>query len=366
MRRYIVGLAALILVIAACGGDGSTDALSDSDSGSDITESESVDSDSEGGDSESTGSGSESKSDGTQIFVATGVGIDIVDLDAETQEVFVEGHDSPYGLIVAQDGLWFADAQNSLAAVDARSGEEKGTVALPGQFAGLSVTDDVAWVIAGLIGADSQLVGIERDGMTIRGTALPPQGTFYDLVAGAGGDVWVHGGDIESSTTVGKVDPVTVAVGDHVDSGVIADSMVVGLGALWVGGTKPGSPDGSNVPVSAIAKLDPATGDVLDLLEIGGSGDDEVVVEVAFDHLWATQGLEAVLIKFDAVSGDEVGRVDVGSGAAGIPYPILVTSDAIWVVNTTDSQALSFNPDTLEFESGITLPYFAGAFAFVP
>jgi hypothetical protein len=39
------------------------------------------------------------------------------------------------------------------------------------------------------------------------------------------------------------------------------------------------------------------------------------------------------------------GRV-LGSGAAGIPYSILLTSDAIWVVNTTDRQALSFNPDT--------------------
>ncbi|MCL1693316.1 MAG: hypothetical protein M3096_06510 [Actinomycetia bacterium] len=366
MRRYIVGLAALILLIAACGGDGSTEDLSGSDTGSEITETDSADSDSGGGESGSTGSENESTSDGTQIFVASTDGIDIVDLDAETQEVFVEGYGNPYGLIVAQDDLWFADAQNSLASVDARSREEKGTVALPGQFAGLSVTEDAAWVIAGLIGLDSQLVGVERDGMTIRGTALPPQGTYYDLVAGSGGDVWVHGGDIESSTTVGKVDPVMVTVGDRVDSGVIADSMVIGLGALWIGGTKAGSPDGSTVPVSAIAKLDPATGDVLDLLEIGGSGDDEVVVEVAFDHLWATQGLEAVLIKFDAASGDEVGRVDVGSGAAGIPYPILLTSDAIWVVNSTDSQALSFNPDTLDFVSGITLPYFAGTFAFVP
>lgn len=366
MRRYIVGLVVLILVVAACGGDGSTDAPSGSDSGSEITGSESDDSDSEGGDSESTGSGSESTSDGTQIFVATGVGVDIVDLEAETEEAFVEGYDSPYGLIVAQDDLWFADAQNSLAAVDARSGQEKGTVALPGQFAGLSVTDDVAWVIAGLIGADSQLVGVERDGMTIRGTAPPPQGTYYDLVAAAGNDVWVHGGDLESVATVGKVDPATVTVGDRVDSGLIPDSMVVGLGALWIGGTKPGTLDGSTAPLSAIAKMDASTGAVLDLFEIGGHGDGEVVVEVAFDHLWATQGLEAFLIKFDPASGDEVGRVDVGSGAAGIPYPILVTSDAIWVVNSTDSQALSFNPDTLEIESGITLPYFAGAFAFVP
>jgi hypothetical protein len=224
----------------------------------------------------------------------------------------------------------------------------------------------MAWVLAGLIGFDSQLIGVERDGMTIRGAALPPEGTYYDLVAGSGDDVWVHGGDIESSTSVSRVDPSTVTVGDPVDSGVIADSMVIGSGALWVGGTDPGSPDGSSDRLSAIAKLDPSTGEVLDLFEIGGFGDGEVVVEVAFGYLWATQGLDAMLIKFDPATGDEIDRVEVGSGAAGIPYPILVTSDAIWVVNSTDSQALSFNPDTLEFEHGINLPYFAGAFAFVP
>ena len=240
-------------------------------------------------------------------------------------------------------------------------------MALPGQFSGLAVDEEMAWAIAGLIGADAQLVGVERDEMTIRGTAVPPDGTYYTLVASSGDHVWVHGGDIESSTTVRKVDPTTVTVGDPVDSGVIADSMVVGSGALWVGGTKPGTPDGSTDPLLAIAKLDPSTGAVLDLLEMSGSPwDGEVVLEVAFDYLWATQGLEAVLIKFDPGSGDELDRVDVGSGAAGIPYPILVTSDAIWVVNTTDNQALSFDPDTLEFEAGINLPYFAGAFAFVP
>jgi hypothetical protein len=355
----------LLLLLAACGGaDGATDTSSNADGGSDDTEVASDESDSGTDDSEDTDSDSEPTSDGTRIFVVSGLGIDIVDLEAETQEVFLDGYDSPYGLIVALDDLWFSDAQSSLASVDARSGDEKGTVALPGQFAGLAVTEDMAWVLAGLIGFDSQLIGVERDGMTIRGTAVPPEGTYYDLVAGSGDNVWVHGGDIESSASVSKVDPATVTVGEPVDSGVIADSMVVGFGALWVGGTKPATSETD--PVSAIAKLDLSTGEALDIFEIGGHRDGEVVVEVAFGYLWATQGLDAMLIKVDPATGDEIDRVEVGSGAAGIPYPILVTSDAIWVVNSTDNQALSFNPDTLEFEHGINLPYFSGAFAFVP
>ncbi len=361
MRRWIP-FVALTLLLAACGG-GSGDSPFDTGSRSDSTAAGSDDSD---GGVDSEGTGSETTSDGTQIFVATGLGIDVVDLLAETQGAFVDGYDSPYGLTVAQGDLWFSEAPGSLVSVDAASGDENGTAALPGQFAGLSVTDDTAWVIAGLIGADSQLVAIERDGMTVRGSAVPPAPTYYTLVAASGNDVWVSGGDLESSTTVRRVDPTAVTVGEPVDSGVIAHSMLVGLGALWIGGIRPATPDGLTSPVAAIAKLDASTGVVLDLFEIGGIRDDAVVLESAFGSLWATQGLEAVLIKFDPATGEELGRVDVGSGAAGIPYPILVTNDAVWVVNSTDSQALSFDPDTLEFQSGIDLPFFAGAFAFVP
>ena len=369
IKRIIV---AVILVVAACGGNGGSAGTSDDTaSGTNDTEASTGGSETESSDPGSSGSGdadseSDAVGDGTRIFVSTQIGIDIVDLAAEDQEAFAEGYDSAYGLAVAQGHLWFADAANSLVSLDTSSGDEQGKVALPGQFAGLAVTDEMAWVIAGLIGADSQLVGIERDGMVVRGSALPPEFSYYSLVAAAGDDVWVEGGDIESSTTVRKVDPASVTVGEPVDTGVIADSMVMGSGALWVGGTKPIGPDGSTGPLSAIAKLDASTGASLDLFEIGGFGDDEVVLEVAFGYLWATKGLEAVLIKFDPASGEELDRVEVGSGAAGIPYPILLTSDAVWVVNSTDNQALSFDPETMEFVSGINLPTFAGAFAFVP
>lgn len=359
MRPLIV---ALLLVATACGSSTeSADAPSDAESGTETTTVESGGPDSEDGDA-----GSETTSDGTQLFVASGFGVDIVDLDAETQEVFAEGYEYPYGLIVMESDLWFADAQNSLVAVDAVSGEERGATALPGQFNSLAFSDDAVWVIAGLVGLDSQLVGIERSGMAIRGAALPPENTYYDVVAGSGSDVWVHGGYAESLTTVRRVDPGTVTVGDPVESGVIAHSMVIGFDALWIGGTKPGTPDGLTAPLAAISKLDASTGEALDLFEIGGQGGDSVVVEVAFGHLWATQSLESVLVKFDPASGKELGRVSVGSGAGAIPYPILVTADAIWVVNSTDNQALSFDPDTLEFVSGINLPTFAGAFTFVP
>lgn len=354
-------------MVAACSGnDGLAEPTDDTPGGSNDSVAANGGSDSADTESGETESGGQAAGDGTQLFVSSGFGIDIVDLVEESQEVFVDGYDGPYGLTVAQGHLWFSDASSTLVSIEASSGDEKGSVVLPGQFSGLAVTDDVAWVIAGLIGADSQLVAIERDGMTIRGAALPPEFTYYSLVAAAGQDVWVEGGDIESSSTIRKVDPTTVTVGEAVEIGLIPDSMVIGQGALWVGGTTPLTQDGTGGLMSAIAKLDQSTGEVLDLFEIGGFGDGEVVVETAFGYLWATQGLDAVLIKFDPASGDELDRVEVGSGAAGIPYPILLTSDAIWVVNSTDSQALSFDPETLEFVAGINLPTFAGAFAFVP
>ena len=280
--------------------------------------------------------------------------------------VYFASRRKPYGLAVTDDHLWFSDWESTLVSVDARSGEARGSVALPGQFSGLAVTDEMAWVIAGFAEFDSQLIGIERDGMTVRGAAVPPEGSSYDLVAAVRNLVWVHGGDRTASTTVSKIRPADVTIGKSVDSGLIPDSMVAGMGALWIGGTTPLSDDGMSGLMSAIAKLDLASGEVIDLFEIGGHGDGEVVLALGFGHLWVTQGLDAVLIKIDPDTGSEVARVDVGGGAAGIPYPILLTSDAVWVVNSTDGQALSFDPDTLEFETGISMPAFAGAFAFVP
>lgn len=68
-----------------------------------------------------------------------------------------------------------------------------------------------------------------------------------------------------------------------------------------------------------------------------------------------------------ATTADEIDRVTVGGGAAGIPYPILVSANQIWAVNRTDRVALGFDPETLEpGESGIDLPTFGGSFVFAP
>ena len=343
----------LLVLATACGGGGV-------DTSSEPGEQSSADVSATQGDPVATGSGN-------QIFTVSGAGINIVDLEAESQESFLTGYEQPYGLSIAGSELWFADAAANLVAVDAQTGQVNGTVQLPGQLAEMVITDDVAWIIAGFVGSDAHLVAIDRDAMTVRGTAVAPPPSYYGHVAALGNDVWVHGGDLESSTTIRRIDPVTLAAGDPVDTGLIVDSMLVGAGALWVGGTKPQQPNSTTGPMSAIAKLDQVTGEVLEFVEIGGSGDGEVVLEIAFGQLWATQGLEAVLIKFDPTTSAERARVDVGGGAAGIPYPILVSADQIWVVNRTDRVAIGFDPDTLERgESGINLPSFGGPFVFVP
>lgn len=351
---YRFAVVALVL-LTACGGGVSGDTSLDP-----VAPSATDSPGSAGDDPVATGSG-------TQIFAAFGAGIDLVDLEAESQENFLAGYESPYGMSIVGDELWFADATANLVTVDAGSGDVNGSVQLPGQLAEMVVTEDTAWIIAGFVGSDAHLVAVDRSDMTVRGTAVAPEPSYYGHVAASGSDVWVHGGDLESSTTIRRIDPLSLDVGDPVDTGLIADSMVIGGGALWVGGTKPQQPDGTTGPVSAIAKLDTVSGEVLELFEIGGSGDGEVVLEIAFGYLWATQGLDAVLIKFDTATADEIDRVTLGGGAAGIPYPILASADQIWAVNPTDRVALGFDPETLELgDSGINLPTFGGSFVFVP
>jgi hypothetical protein len=224
----------------------------------------------------------------------------------------------------------------------------------------LAVTEDTAWVISGIIGGGETLVAINLDEQSVRGSLMPPGGTRYDFVAASGGDVWVFGGDPMLATVATRIDPEDVTQGLTVDTGLIGDSMVIGAGALWIGGTIPG-----DVPKSGLAKLDPATGEVIQLIELGDPS-DHVTVATAFGHLWLTEGLKGILYKIDPETVEIMSQVFVGEGAAGIPLEILETEDLIWIFNTTEDEARGFDPDTLEFEAGITVPPFASAPVFAP
>jgi len=339
-----------------------------------------------GGDSESTptdGSGAETEQtaensndepqsasigDGTRIFVVSGPGdsISLIDIENETEEVFFAGDELLHNLVLIGDSLWFGSGENALVRVDAMTGEETGRTEIPGRFEGeIDILDDAVWIVAGSIGISTQLVGIDTNTMAIVGEVSPPQGSFFSLVAAVGGEVWVFGGDPELLSTVSTVDPTSFEQGLPVDTRVLADSMVAVGDILWVGGTIGAFANESGVPTSGVARVDTTSGQV-DRFEMSPNPDNWVEAKSAFGSLWLTLGLDAELVKVDSVTGAETDRVSVGSGAAGIPYPMQVADGQIWVFNDTDDEMPAFDPETLELITGINVPPFSAAPVFAP
>ncbi|NND01685.1 MAG: hypothetical protein HKN91_02765 [Acidimicrobiia bacterium] len=348
MKR-IAGLLVLLLLLAACGGGSDGDDRSD---------------DPGGGNSTAAPEGS-STSDGTRLIVPGAIGgVDIVDLDEESQEPFIESDATVNSLRLIGNTLWFVDGTDLVAANPA-NGDIIGRTAMPDGVADIAVAGDTAWVLTGIIGASSAVAVVDVDSMTQTGSITAPEFTTYLYIAALGADAWAFGGNLESAAAVSKLDPASMTQTTSVDIGIIADSMIGAHGAIWVGGTIPAFVSASGAPESGVAKLDPTTGDVLLTLELGAP-DDHTVVAAGFGHVWVTKGLDGTLYKLDPATGETVDSVDTGSGAAGIPLEIIFTEDLVWVFNTTENTATGYDPDSLELEDGINVPAFAPAPIFAP
>ena len=363
-RIIIIGVA---MVLAACGGDGDT--VNEEDKGDGGAAATSIPTDSDSGsevDSADDDADQAPSGDGTRLLTTTGIGVTVVDLDNETQESLIDGIEDTHHLTLLGNTLWFGSGENLVVQADAISGEVVGTAEIPGRFEGhIAMEGDTAWIIAGSLGMGTELVAIDATNMSTNGSILPDEGADFRLVASAGGDIWVFGGDVDLLSIVRRVDTSGFTLGPPVDTGILGESMV-GVGDnLWIGGIVPSYNDPDQFPYAAVARLTTAS-DTAEPLELSDNSDNAVVVASGFGSIWVTLGLDGELVKIDPGSGAEVDRTGVGDGAAGIPYPILFTDDYVWVFNDTSDELPAFDPDTLELETGINVPPFTPAPLFAP
>ena len=261
MRRVAVWTV-LVLLVAACGGSEEQAGGGRDQEGSGSEEVREDESSSESGDDAAP------EGDGTRLFVP-GVlgGVDVVDLEAETQETFVEGEQGVYAISVAGDTLWFVEGTD-LVAADARSGEVRARTTFPDTVADYVVSGDTVLVLVGIIGASTERSIVDAIDLGVSGTASAPDGTRYSEPVSAGGSVWAFGGSLELGTALARIDPDTATQIDVHDTGIIADSVIAGDGAIWVGGTIP-SFDGSTAPSTGIARIDPGSGEVTQTIDLG-------------------------------------------------------------------------------------------------
>lgn len=348
------------LVLAACGG--SDEGSSDVEDGSTGTSQEDGSVSASGNDDE--GSAEEPSGDGTRLLVP-GVmgGVDIVDLEAESQDTFVEAGQGVYAIQVVGDTLWFVEG-NDVVAADVDSGEIRGRASFDDTVADYVVSDELVLVLVGIPGVTADLAMVDVADLSVVGTATAPDGTYYSEPVAAGGSVWAFGGSLELSSTIAQIDASSASQVDVFDTGLIADSVIAAAGSIWVGGTIP-SFDGTSAPKTGIAQIDPATGGVVMTIDLGEPS-RYLEVHYAFGSLWASTGLDAELFKIDPASGEVVGSVDTGDGAAGIPNYISATEDLIWVFNREAGTMQGYDPDSLEFETGINVPFGAGQPVFAP
>ncbi len=303
--------------------------------------------------------GEQSPGDGTRLLVAVPGGIDVVDLDNETQQPFISDLGQVGNLRLLSGSLWFVDGTD-LVSADPVSGQLKGRVPVPAGVVDLTVDGNTAWVLTGIPGASKEVVVIDTGAMTQLGSIPAPESTTYLHIAAVGGDAWVFGGDPESAMAASKLDSSALKQSTVAETGIIADSMAPGIGGIWIGGTIPAFVSQSGNPESGIVQIAAGTGDVIFTVELGEPA-DHIFVAVGFDHVWVTKGLDGSLYKIDAATGEIVNSVDTGDGAAGIPLEIIIARDLVWVFNRTNGTVTGYNPETLEFAEGINVPPFVQA-----
>ena len=111
--------------------------------------------------------------------------------------------------------------------------------------------------------------------------------------------------------------------------------LAIGGAGLWVL-TKP-NPE---VPASTLSRLDPASGAVLDQIDLTFAPTD---FAVGSKSVWVVDGDADAAIELDAATGTVRSTVRVGR----VPVAIAVNDEAVWVANARDETVSRIEPETL-------------------
>lgn len=103
-------------------------------------------------------------------------------------------------------------------------------------------------------------------------------------------------------------------------------SLVAGAGAVWV-----------SLGVDGIARIDPATNEVVALIRPGG-----IALASGFGAIWAIDVFEDVLLRIDPKTNRVTRKIAVG----GLPTAVATGHGSIWVANQLDSTVSRIAPAT--------------------
>lgn len=264
--------------------------------------------------------------------------------------------------VLAVDGPLMNDGtEPAVHRIDPATNEVIASVPLPGRLCqGIGASADAMWAC----GPDG-LVRIDPATNTVVATVELDAALAVTRIAYGAGSVWAFATATVGPDLVARVDPATNAVTATIELGHTAGTLAFGFDALWVSSPiddlllriDPATnavetwTEGLETPgvvaigegaiwVSlfaehgfqaapdrpAVARIDPATGDVLASVVTGGSLGDEGGIAVAPDAIWV-RAPEPWLVRIDPATNEVVDVIDTVSG----PGDVTVAFGSVWV-----------------------------------
>jgi YVTN family beta-propeller protein len=220
-------------------------------------------------------------------------------------------------LVETRGEVWVATgSDNNLVRIDARSG---------GVLARAKISHDgSASAYAVAAGANAVWVGSGGDIFKIDPSSHELVGRWHyggginDLAVN-GGSVWL----VSSAETVARVSGTTIRPTAETSIGVIPTALAIGDGSIWVAAPAPSGPH------AAVWRLEPVTARVTQTTTLGKIVGYPPTLEIAFGEgaVWVASYDAGTVTRLDPATGNVIATVQIG----GHPSGIAVGANRVWV-----------------------------------
>jgi YVTN family beta-propeller protein len=220
-------------------------------------------------------------------------------------------------LVEARGVVWVATgSDNNIVRIDARSG---------GVLARAKISQDpYASAYAVAAGADAIWVGSGNELFKIDSSSHELVGRWdygagVNDVAVGGGSVWI----VTSAETVVRASATTRRPTGKASIGVIPTALAIGGGSIWVAAPDPLDPH------AAVWRLDPVTARVTQTTKLGRVVGYPPTLDIAFGEgaVWVASFDAGTVTRVDPATGDVVATIRIG----GHPSGIAVGANRVWV-----------------------------------
>jgi serine/threonine protein kinase len=236
------------------------------------------------------------------------------------------------GLLAEGSGFLWVGSKSGVDKVDPSSGKVIAHIPVP-NVDDIAFGDGYLWTTGGASGqgANGAIVGeslFRIDPQTNRSKRLAlfpprvssPSGLSPGQLAAGEGFVWITFAAPTASVQLLKIDERTGEIVDSISTPTEAAGVTVGEGAVWVR---------SNLASPYVYKVDPATGNIIGSLSLGGA--DDVVARDG--DVWVADATDDAVIRVDPAT---VTQISVLSGPFVQPGSVDVAMGILWVLNRGD------------------------------